>query len=100
MAQLEPGGGEVAREVADRRRRADHPEDAQLLPAAGVVRLRHERGVQEQEPHHHLDRAVAPQRSNGVAAQRLSWFARSLELVGVAAQLRAATVVGQRGGYL
>jgi hypothetical protein len=75
MPELEPRGGEVACEIADGRGCADHPEDAQLFPAAGVVRLGHECGVEKQKAHHHLDRDVSPQRSNSVAAQRLSRLA-------------------------
>ena len=72
MAQLQPGAGVVAAEVADGRRRADQAENQQLLPAALVVRLGNERGIEEQETDHHLDGAVAPQRGDDVAAQRLS----------------------------
>jgi hypothetical protein len=47
MPELQAGAGVVAAEVTDRRRRADQAENHQLLPAALVVRLGHERGVEE-----------------------------------------------------
>ena len=71
-AQLQARAGEVAGEVADRGRGADHAQHGQLGPPVGVVRLGDERRVQEQEADHHLDGAVTPQRGDDVAAQRLS----------------------------
>ena len=78
----------------------DQPEDAELFPTAALMRFGDERGIEEQEAHHHLDRAVTPQCGDDVAAQRLPGIRRFGEALRMTAQpfwlyLALDTVLGR-----